>query len=555
MKNYKPLLLNYENTNILHYDDEDIALPNTYKYKDLEDQDIDGVLKINRLINGELVQTYSKRPSHLCCVASTRLGKTTSFVIPTILSLAKQKVKKSIIVSDPKGELYRKTASYMKEHGYNVKLLNFRDHLHSEKYNFLLPIYKRYKDYLNVEKNIHISKNNKNYECEFNNKHYDSYNELKKDVDYFSTSILDEVKNMIDTLTIRIITIKSKDDPYWEIASRTLFKSIIWAMLEDSQGDKPTITEYNFSFKTVIDIYERFVCPFVERDSSFFTKRRDDSTAKRLYSTLPYARNTVSCILSSFNEKMAPFRDVTVMRITSASTIDFQELIDKPTIIYISYKDEVKMFYDLIALFIQEAYSYLIGYATKSKLGALEQPIYFILDEFSSLPPLIDFEVAISACLGRNVIFYLIIQSLAQLENAYGSNIARIIIDNLNVHIFMGSNNMKTLEFFSSECGKITRISPLTALNGNDNELNEFNIETIPAVSISSLSCLKEGECIITEANSGYVLYSRLERYYNCEEYKNIKIVYESDYECSLDTRDPKYNYKPNLRPTFGDDD
>ncbi len=555
MKKYKPLLLNYENTNILHYDDEDIALPNTYKYKDLEDQDIDGVLKINRLINGELVQTYSKRPSHLCCVASTRLGKTTSFVIPTILSLAKQKVKKSIIVSDPKGELYRKTASYMKEHGYNVKLLNFRDHLHSEKYNFLLPIYKRYKDYLNVEKNIHISKNNKNYACEFNNKHYDSYSELKKDIDYFSTSILDEVKNMIDTLTIRIITIKSKDDPYWEIASRTLFKSIVWAMLEDSKGDNPTITEYNFSFKTVIDIYERFVCPFVERDSSFFMKRRDDSTAKRLYLTLPYARNTVSCILSSFNEKMAPFRDVTVMRITSASTIDFQELIDKPTIIYISYKDEVKMFYDLIALFIQEAYSYLIGYATKSKLGALEHPIYFILDEFSSLPPLIDFEVAISACLGRNVIFYLIIQSLAQLENAYGSNIARIIIDNLNVHIFMGSNNMKTLEFFSSECGKITRISPLTALNGNDNELNEFNIETIPAVSISSLSCLKEGECIITEANSGYVLYSRLERYYNCEEYKNIKIVYESDYECSLDTRDPKYNYKPNLRPTFGDDD
>ena len=118
--------------------------------------------------------------------------------------------------------------------------------------------------------------------------------------------------------------------------------------------------------------------------------------------------------------------------------------------------------------------------------GKLDIPVYFILDEFGNFPALKDFETTISACAGRNIFFILIIQSYAQLNSVYGPDVAEIIKDNLNVHIFFGSNNPSTLEAFSHECGQQTRISPLSALNGKGADIDTYHIETIPLIRISA---------------------------------------------------------------------
>lgn len=170
-------------------------------------------------------------------------------------------------------------------------------------------------------------------------------------------------------------------------------------------------------------------------------------------------------------------------------------------------------------------------------------PFYFMLDEFGNFPALRDFDTTISACAGRNIYFTLVIQSYAQLNNVYGKDVAEIILDNLNVKIFLGSNNYDTLQQFSRECGEMTRISPLSALNGSGSEIEhyDYELETIPLITRSRLSCFEPGEGVVLEANCDHVLLSRLERYYLCPEFSSLPIASEHEYTCTVNPFDERY--------------
>ena len=139
------LLEGYENTRLIHYDDLHEIEDRIVYYDELQHHDLPGVLKFNSHDeNGRLRQIYTAQGNHVGVIAATRMGKSTSVVIPYIRSFAKQKTKKSMMVSDPKGELYRRCAPSLRAEGYDVKLLNLRDALHSEYWNPLTPIRRKY---------------------------------------------------------------------------------------------------------------------------------------------------------------------------------------------------------------------------------------------------------------------------------------------------------------------------------------------------------------------------------------------------------------------------
>ena len=195
----------------------------------------------------------------------------------------------------------------------------------------------------------------------------------------------------------------------------------------------------------------------------------------------------------------------------------------------------------MISLFVQNMYKMLIERANNLPGGKLPVPFYFMLDEFGNFPALRDFDTTISACAGRNIYFTLVIQSYAQLNNVYGKDVAEIILDNLNVKIFLGSNNYDTLQQFSRECGEMTRISPLSALNGSGSEIEHYELETIPLITRSRLSCFESGECVVLEANCDHVLFSRLERYYLCPEFSSLPTASEHEYTCSVNPLYERY--------------
>ncbi|MDE6058728.1 MAG: type IV secretory system conjugative DNA transfer family protein [Clostridia bacterium] len=546
MQDTNKILTGYENTRYVHYADLS-ELPNTVAYAELGKRAPSGVLKACRQVDGKLVQTYTGQENHVGVIAATRLGKTTSYVVPTILSFAQQPMKRSMIISDPKGEIYRLTSETLRGAGYRVVLLNFRDYVHSECWNPLTPIFRKYRKAAQIYDEVGVVDTDNGPRNVFREIVYDDEKELEQAIALAKAMLTDEVGNDIDTLAAMLMPTQNTKDPYWEDSARELLKAFLWAMLEDSDKEDNPITEDTFSFSTILrlqtTIHSGKNMSF--EDGGYFTERGADSRAYQL------AKNTViengdvtsACILAVFNTGISVFRDCAMRLVTSCNSFDFSAFDEGPVAIYIDYRDEVKVHYQIISLFIQDAYRYLIEQATKKANGKLEVPFYFILDEFGNFPAIKDFETTISACAGRNIWFILIIQSYAQLNSVYGENVAEIIRDNLNMHIFFGSNNPDTLESFSRECGQQTRISPLSALNGQGADIDTYQIETIPLVPKSMLSHFQPGECIITEANSGYVMFSKLERYYLCDEFKNLKLASEKEYKCSVNPFEKRYTY------------
>lgn len=541
-------LRGYDNTEYIHYEDSS-ALPNTYAYDELDGKAVTGVLKVNRHVDGRLLQTYTVEDNHVGVIAATRLGKTTSYVIPTILSFAKQSVKRSMIISDPKGEIYRYTAETLREEGYRVILLNFRDYLHSECWNMLTPIFRKYKKIDKIIDEVTVVQTENGPRNKFRGRIYENQKELDADIARASDLLLGEVGNDIDNLSTMFIMTRRQDDPYWEDSARDVLKAFIWAMLEDSDPKNCSnpITEDTFSFNTILSIIATFKDDegTYYNDNGYFTDRDKSARSYTLAKNtlIENGRPTRKCVMSTLMTKLAIFNEVAMRLITSCNSFEISEIADGPVAVYIDYRDELKVHYEVISLFIQDAYRFLIEQANDKPNGKLDVPVYFILDEFGNFPALRDFETTISACAGRNIFFILIIQSYAQLNNVYGEAVAEIIRDNLNVHVFFGSNNPSTLEEFSHECGQQTRISPLSALNGNGSDIETYHIETIPLVPKSMLSHFQPGECIITEANSGYVMFSKLERFYLCDEFKSLKLASEKDYACEINPFDKRYTY------------
>ena len=538
------ILEGYENAELYRYDDPSRDFPTTCAYEELSALSVGGVLKANRYVDGKLMQTYSEQENHVGIIAATRQGKTTSGVIPMVISNARQKVKRNMILSDPKGEVYRHTAATLKKEGYRVIVINLRDYRHSECWNPITPIFRKFKAAmaLSDEAEIVTADGKKCYR--FMDNVYTDKAELDRAIELEQSAALDDVYNDIDLFGAMMVTIEDKQDPLWEQGARNIFKAFLHAMLEDSLLEENPITEDTFSLNTILTVFATFSGENRVFDRGYFSDRPRTSKAYTLAKEqlLIEAERTRAGFTTVFSQKMSEYMNVAIRRITSCNSFEVSELGQGPTALFLCYRDELKTHFQLISLFVQDAYKALIDLAGENPDNKLTTPFYFILDEFGNFPPLYNFENFISACAGRNIWFVLVLQSYAQLNAVYGHDTSKIILDNLNVKIFFGSNNWSTITEFSEGCGLRTRLSPESALNGDGEEIDHYKIETISLVPKSMLCKLRPGECIVTEANCG-VMFSRLERYYLCPEFNDLPLSDEKEYACSVNPLDPRYTF------------
>lgn len=557
------LLEGYENARLESYKDYSFESDNTFRYSELGKKSKGGLPLIIQRKDGELCETFTE-DTHALIIGATRSGKTTGYIIPTIYSKAHQKRQDSMLITDPKGELYAKCSNMLREQGYKIILLNFRDFKHSECWNPLTPIFDKYQKSLQLEDSIAVKKTKDGFCQCFNGREFYSVSELEQELEIERQLIMEDVGNDIDAVASSIMTVTS-NDPYWDSSAQQLFKAFLWAMLEDSAPDEDNpnpITKDNFSFRTIFRIMASFTFSKKNEngDRGYFTARPESSRALQLAKEPIISNGDVTrmCVLSSFNTKIAPFKESIASQITCCNTFEMEELVsgEKPVAVFVSYRDEAKVSYVVIQQFITAAYTKLIEIANRSANLRLERPFYFILDEFGNLPKIKDFEITISACGGRNIWFVLVLQSYAQLYNVYDVNVGEIIKDNLNMHVFLGTNNPDTKRAFSEECGHKTILSPLSALNGSGTKPNVFDKDVIPLITISKLNYFEIGECVITRSNAQAVLWSKFERSYLSPEFSTSKNADATEYKSSINFADGKFNYvmltrKPSKRPDF----
>ena len=532
MKKIK-LFDNYENARLVTVKEYRDSHPDSvYLYDDLGEHEINGIpISITRNNDGKLEVLFT-RDTHMLAIGATRSGKTTGFVIPTINVLMRKKNKPSLVISDPKQELYASCAKSFKKNGYRIIQIDFTDYIHSDCWNPLTKCFRAYKNHLAAENYIKFGP------LSPASGRYSGVREAEQQ----SEAYFDEAEKYITGLCTRILPTKNQRDPYWEDSARDLLKAIIYGMLEDIESG--LTTEDNFSLSNIIKIYDSFPNLDTNIDDGYFNNRDHNKSkayqlARNSFIGLP--RTTRQCVVSNLGPVLSCYRDTAIRKATCTNTFELPELDDgDPTVIFISYKDEESLHYEVISMFLSSLYTELIAVARR-KGTKLDRPFYFLLDEFGNLPKFNDFDKVISACGGRNIWFMLILQSYAQLNNVYGKDTAEIIKDNLNMHIFFGTNNPQTKVEFSEECGKRTVLSPSSALNGAGEAIDRYEMNTVSLIPVSRLNEIEPGECIITQMNED-VLWSSFVRSYMCKEFKSDNAD-ASKRPVKVDFLDKKYTY------------
>lgn len=417
---------------------------------------------------------FDRETPHYVYLGSTGSGKSVTAVIPTCTFLANAKNKRSVFITDPKGEIFFTTSGMFKKNGYEIICIDFRNPEYSNKINLLDPIINEYEKYMYnddlVRKceldiiGLQIQKNNLKEAGESNSnieqlKNINLKIELleKEKINYQNDSMkhFAETNRLISSLSGMIMTDKLSKDPFWNNSARNLLEGLIALFLEDYKDgkidrSKITLTSIKKFQNSSMD-EENFLILQKQLEKKQYGCKSKDS----LTSIFSSAENTYKSITATFSEKMSLFDDVNVANITSESNFDFNQLGTKPTALYVIVPDEDKTYYTLITIIVGLLYRELVKLANENKNKKLPVQIDWLLDEFANCPPLADIEAIVSVARSRGMRFQFFIQSFSQLDNVYGKEVAQIILDNCGL-VYLKTNTQETAEAISKRLGKKT---------------------------------------------------------------------------------------------------
>ena len=377
--------------------------------------------------------------AHNIVVGSTGSGKTQIVVFPMVHSLAKK--GESMIITDPKGEIYEQTANMLKERGYNIVLLNFRNPQNGNAWNPMGLPYKLYQEG-NIDKSIEL-------------------------LDDLALNILYEEKN-------------GNADPFWEKSAADYFTGLALGLFEDATEEQVNLNSMNLMSSLG---EERFGGPNNNYIKEYFNSKDPSRPAYVNASGTVYsAEDTKQGVLSTFKQKVKLFssRD-NLSEMLSHSDFDMKEIGRQKTAVFMVVQDEKKTLHPLATIFIKQVYETLIDVAQESG-GKLPYRTNFILDEFANMPPLKDVTTMVTAARSRLIRFTFIIQNYAQLTQVYGKENAETIKGNCNI-MYLISSELQALEELSKLCGeKKSKEKDKTA--------------STPLVTVSDLQRLEQFETI-----------------------------------------------------------
>lgn len=391
------------------------------------------------LINNKKEMWVDDGEYHNLIIGSTGAGKTQIVVQPLVKVLAKH--GESMIITDPKGEIYEKNAAELKEKGYNIILLNFRE---PQKGNAWNP--------LTLPHRLYLEHNS------------------------------DKAIELLDDLALNILYDESakNQDPFWEKTSADYFSGLALALFEDAKEEEVNINSINI----MTTIGEQKIGGTRYINEYFNDKDPAGAAYSNASSTLVAPNDTRGSILSVFKQKIKLFATrENISEMLSYSDFDMKEIGRQKTAVFLVIQDEKKTYHPLVTIFLKQCYETLIDVAQENG-GKLPFRTNFILDEFANMPPMKDVTTMITASRSRNIRFNFIIQNFAQLTQVYGKENGETIKGNCGNIIYLISSELNALEEISKMCGeKKSKKDDKTA--------------STPLVTVSDLQRLKQGDTIV----------------------------------------------------------
>ena len=481
--------------------------------------------------------------THEFYIGTTGSGKTTGCVEPQLRAIAYQKNKPNIFITDPKGELFNHNAQFLKDQGYKVFILNFKDLSRTDKWNPLLKIYESYMRLKHFKKSAERipGEPDNNYNKRYYQKlegstgfyHFDgyafgTYNDYLKYETQHKDLIISETDSLIRQLVVMICPITDKEDQTWELGSQQAIEGIIIAMLEDALDEEKTgFTKEMFTFKTLFDYLNalrQYVVttadsnnPVDFRTLPFISgKNRVIEKLSVVYGNAPRTMRSYTGVIDS---KINDWRQGHIFSLTTGNTIDIRNLND-PFAIFVITRDYEKSDFQIAGLFIDAIYKDLIIQCEEAYSKGIREvrPTHFLLDEFGNIPKIENFDNKIATSRSRNIWMHLFLQSYEQLGLVYEKQQAEIIISNCNSQIFLGSQSYNSIQRFSQECGETStrRISDIFS--------DTYDFVKSNVVKVTELNLIEPG-CMYNKRIFTPVIYSHYIRSYylgDLNVYKNF---------------------------------
>ena len=376
---------------------------------------------------------------HNLIIGSTGSGKTECVVKPLVNLLSKK--GESMVITDPKGEIYQYCGEYLKKQGYNIVILNFRD---PEKGN--------------------------------------SWNPLALPYMYYKQGNQDKATELLEDVSLNILYDKSEggDSAFWQKSAADYFSGLTMGLFMDAKEKEVNLNSINFM--STVGEERRGTKTYIQE---YFNLKGEASPAYIFASnTINAPNDTKGGILSTFRQKIRLFSTKeNLSEMLSYSDFDMRDIGNKKTAVFMIIHDEKKTYHGLMTIFIKQCYETLIDCA-QANGGKLTYRTNFILDEFANIPPLKDVDSMVTAARSRAIRFSFIIQNFAQLNDVYGEEVAQVIKGNCGNLIYLISTELKALEEISKMCGEVK-------------SKEKDKTASTPLVTVSDLQKLKLFQAII----------------------------------------------------------
>lgn len=375
---------------------------------------------------------------HSLVIGATGSKKSRLIVMPTVRLLAAS--GETMIVSDPKGEVYRRTADYLEKQGYQIRAIDLREPEKGDSWNILFSPYSLYKE-----------------------------------------GELDKACELINDITVNLMPVSAKD-PFWDYSARDLLFGLILLLFKICK-EKEQINDFvnmRSLLKLKNELFSSTNSMNISNSRLWMYAKKDELIRARLQGTVVCPTETMSCIISVFDQHMSIFSlQPKLVNMLSHSSFDLTKIGFSKTAVFLIMPDEKTSYHRVVAVFIKQMYELLIYNAYKNTSDFIfPTRINFLLDEFTSLPQMTDMPQMITASRSRNIRFVLVMQSKNQLKERYKEE-AETIMSNCSNWIFLTSRETELLR----------EISELSGVDANKE----------PLISVSRLQHMDKeiGECLV----------------------------------------------------------
>ena len=464
------------------------------KVADKDDEIVIGAEK-----KGKAVEIISTSALHALIVGTTGSGKTTGFVDQNIAILGRSKGKPSMIIADPKKELYEKHAKQLESEGYTISTLDLREPYSSARWNPMQVLIRRIRQVRELQFNMKQD-GNKYLAC---GEVFQSHGDARTRVQELKDEIFENAMDLVYTLC----PIQNKDQPTWEEGARNLIFGLVLAFCEDVISGKMDEKQLQ-----LFNVYHN-ITKYCSEDTTALKKyllegREEFSKVRGLVNTvLITSDKTLTSYLSEVNSYIQQLSDDGILSMTSENDIDIANMDESPNALFVIVPDERFTRHRFVTLFLTQTYKELVEKANTNlrkkdtDTAILKRRAYFILDEFGNLPKMENIEGMVTVGRSRGIRYLFVLQSFSQLNAKYGKDIGDIIKTNCNVKIFIGSDDPDTRREFSELCGqkKVKNFSVNTsAENPASSNTGASNQPLITIGMLERLNGNEKGDAIVS---------------------------------------------------------